>query len=246
MFVNVDNMFPDRNTKDNSATIKRVRVSEQAPYNINAGRTLYQDYDEMDKFINENRQTYDKSSRCEYDMVGISGFSGFSDVQTVLKAGSPVTFTYAMNKTIDLSWPSTTAAKITADLAPYGQVTNADRGLFSGRYTITITPSYDMAPDVWQNLVLQSMINAGYPDATFVAMEGGTLSTQAGGSQQVITETAHKVATGLIKPVVQGAVDMGTAVVSPLVKPLIIIGIVAALGFGAYIYTTNKVRSLLY
>jgi len=153
-----------------------------------------------------------------------------------VNTGNPATFTYAMNKTVDFNWPSTVEAKIRADMAPYGSVIKVDRGLFSGRYTITIVPQQDMDASVWQDLLRNSLVATGYPDASFVSMEAGTVSSHAGGASEVITTTARKVGTDIVQPVVGGVVSIAEAGLKPLV-PYLVVG---AAGLGLYLYLQYK------
>jgi len=156
----------------------------------------------------------------------------------VLDTNRPVTFTYNINKTFDTSMPSTVQSKIQADMAPYGTVTKVDRGLFSGRYTITIIPMQSMDPSVWQYLLKNSLAKAGYPKATFVAMEGGTTSSVPGGSKQVIKVAAQKVGTDIVAPAVEGAVYVAKSAAGPLL-PIVAVVLAGYLGF---IYLQSKVR----
>jgi hypothetical protein len=156
--------------------------------------------------------------------------------EDVLAQSNPVTFTYATNKAFDTSWPSTVEAKIRADMSPYGNVLKVDRGLFSGRYVITIVPQQAMTPQVWQELLKKSMALSGYPNASFVAMEGGVVSSQSGGTKQAIAITARKVGTDIVAPIAQGTVS----IVSEGIKPLVPYLIIGAAGFGLYLYLQYK------
>jgi hypothetical protein len=161
-------------------------------------------------------------------------FGNFGD--DILAQNNPVTFTYATNKVVDFQWPSTVEAKIRADMAPYGNVLKVDRGLFSGRYTITIVPQQDMAPSVWQDVLLNSFKAAGYPSASFVAMEGGTISTVSGGASEAISVSTKKIGTDIVKPVVGGVVNIAESALAPL-TPFLLIG---AAGLGLYLYLQYK------
>jgi hypothetical protein len=158
-----------------------------------------------------------------------------------VNTGNPATFTYAINKTIDLNWPSTVEAKVRADMDGYGNVLSVDRGLFSGRYTITLIPQQDMDASVWQNLLHNSLVAAGYPNASFVSMEAGTVSSHAGGASEVISTTASKVGTDIVKPVVGGVVSIAEAGLKPLI-PYLVIG---AAGLGLYLYLQYKMARKL-
>ncbi len=112
----------------------------------------------------------------------------------ILTAGESYTFTYASGKLFNPSEQSVLDG-LRPLMVNFGDVTGVSRGLFSGRYAITVVPSYDYYLHDWLGGFTYSFNAMGWSDASFVQAEGGTTSTKAGGVSQVVSDTAGAVAS---------------------------------------------------
>ncbi len=98
--------------------------------------------------------------------------SGLGD-DSVLSVGSPVKFTLATNKTLDFTSSADVIGSVTGEVSQYGEVTAASNPDFSGQYNFTIVPDVAMSQNDWVNILVQAMVDAGYPNASFVSILGG-------------------------------------------------------------------------
>lgn len=66
-----------------------------------------------------------------------------------------------------------------------GQIISVTRALGSGRYAITFTPDTWHSTSYWTDVFSSIWYDMGYTGASFVSIEGGDVSSQAGGLQQI-------------------------------------------------------------
>lgn len=121
----------------------------------------------------------------------------------VLKSGSQYTFTWAHGRFFEYNTEAWVKENLSYRLQNFGEVISATRPLFSDHWVIVIIPTTDVSVADWVSAFDASWKDMGYGGASFIQVEGGAVSTQPGGVQQIVPEAGAIVGTtaaSILKP----------------------------------------------
>jgi hypothetical protein len=113
----------------------------------------------------------------------------------ILRSGQTFTFTYDSGAFFNFDSDTEVLNFLASYMSAFGTVQKVTRPLFSGRYVITVASSSNYTLYDWKNGLDAAFDANGFNDNAFVAVEGGTSSSEGGGISQIITDTAGGIAT---------------------------------------------------
>ena len=119
----------------------------------------------------------------------------------ILTAGNQFTFSFESGEWFFLGSTSTIRSGLAERMANFGEVISVVRGLFSDRYIVTVVPTVNATLNDWLSVFDVSWRDMGYDNITFVAAEGGVVSTQPGGLIEIMPQIGE-IGVSALKPIV--------------------------------------------
>lgn len=118
----------------------------------------------------------------------------------ILTAGNQFVFTFESGEWFFLGSTSTIRSGLAERMANFGEVVSVTRGLFSDRYIVTVVSTINAALSDWLSVFDVSWRDMGYDNITFVAAEGGAVSSQPGGLIEMVPQIGE-IGVSALKPI---------------------------------------------
>ena len=144
------------------------------------------------------------------------GTTNYLTSAEILFTGSKYTFTFDHGRLFEYNSATYVLEQMRNLMQNYGEIVTVNRAMFSSRYVIVVVPKIDTTLLNWLTAFNYAWKTMGYNNTTFIVVEAGDVSSQPGGTTQIVKSAgtaAGETVMEMIQPLLPVIIGVGVILV---------------------------------